>query len=408
MKRRSRRNPTRKYTTSLSARAAERNKTTSSYYRCSSVKSTLKILAPSIALVMLLIVATLVLFSLNASQESSSDKLQTADKPETVASEQSTYVESNFILSNKRGVHGAIPEVFISNKKSATELVMSNKKTIMYKTTSNRVQILQERLLELGYLNIDETTTYYGPATRAAVIAFQRQHGIKKTGNANTKTLDLMFSEKAELYALYKGNEGDDVEIIQQILSDLAYLDTVTGYYGELTVAAVTEFQRRNSLPVTGDADCKTIAMMYNSNAVPGSQYEKKERRRAKINLFIDIAYAQIGKRYSLGSTGPNSFDCSGLVYYCLREAGSSRRRLTAAGYSQVNEWEKITSMSNLEIGDLLFFYSSSSRSRIGHVGIYIGGGRMIDASTSSGRIVKQSCRTSYWSRLYAFARRPW
>ena len=80
---------------------------------------------------------------------------------------------------------------------------------------------------------------------------------------------------------------------------------------------------------------------------------------------------------------------------------------MSADGYSHVEDWEKITSMSDLEIGDLLF-YHIDSKTRIGHVGIYVGGGMMIDASFSEGRIVKRSCRTSYWTSRFAFARRPW
>ena len=108
-----------------------------------------------------------------------------------------------------------------------------------------------------------------------------------------------------------------------------------------------------------------------------------------------------------LGNEGPNSFDCSGLVYYCLRQAGSSRGRYNAQGYSDVTDWEKIESMGDLEKGDLLFFWNSS-KTRVGHVGIYIGSGRMIDASSSNGKVVKRSCTTSYWRGAFKFARRPW
>ena len=77
---------------------------------------------------------------------------------------------------------------------------------------------------------------------------------------------------------------------------------------------------------------------------------------------MITIAQKQLGDPYILGHSGPNSFDCSGLVYYCLKEAGSSRRRYNAAGYSKVEEWEKIDSYDDLQRGDLLFFWTSSSR----------------------------------------------
>ena len=61
--------------------------------------------------------------------------------------------------------------------------------------------------------------------------------------------------------------------------------------------------------------------------------------------------------------------------------------------------------MSDLKKGDLLFFRDDDS-SRVSHTGIYIGGGTMIDASSSNGKVVKRSCTTSYWTRNFVCARR--
>lgn len=94
-----------------------------------------------------------------------------------------------------------------------------------------------------------------------------------------------------------------------------------------------------------------------------------------------------------------------GLVYYCLKQAGLTIDRFTAAGYSKISDWEKITSMDDLQIGDILFFrYGGKS---VGHTGIYIGNGEMIDASKSNGEVVQRSCKTSYWTRNFVVARRP-
>mgnify|MGYP001519132949 CR=1 FL=1 len=57
------------------------------------------------------------------------------------------------------------------------------------------------------------------------------------------------------------------------------------------------------------------------------------------------------------GSSGPDSFDCSGLVYYCLRQAGLNIGRLNAAGYSNYAGWQRIDGKENLIRGDLVFFW---------------------------------------------------
>ncbi|MBR0026283.1 MAG: peptidoglycan-binding protein [Clostridia bacterium] len=272
---------------------------------------------------------------------------------------------------------------------------------------SEEVQELQERLMRLGYLDIDESTQYFGPATEDAVRRFQRQHDLAQDGEAGPITLELIYSDEAKKYTLLEGMEGTDIDSFQRVLKELGYLNKVTGYYGTETIQAVKDFQSRNGLGVDGKAGEQTFDLIYSPNAKPSATKAKEERRKANISTMIDVAKKQLGDKYILGDEGPNSFDCSGLVYYCLREAGSNRRRYNAAGYSQVSDWEKITSMSDLEKGDLIFFYNDA-KTKVGHVGIYIGGGTMIDASSSNGKVVRRSCTTSYWRNHFVCGRRPW
>jgi len=121
---------------------------------------------------------------------------------------------------------------------------------------------------------------------------------------------------------------------------------------------------------------------------------------------MISIAKKQLGDTYILGKSGPDSFDCSGLVYYCLRQVNVYTRRLNAAGLSKTTSWTKISDIDNVKPGDLLFFKSDDS-STVGHVGIYIGGGEMIDASSANGKVVRRGAKTSYWRRNFVVARRP-
>lgn len=271
---------------------------------------------------------------------------------------------------------------------------------------NERVQNLQERLMDLGYLALDESTLFYGPATGYAVKLFQRQHGLQQDGIAGSDTLILILSDDAKPYTLLEGTSGTDVDSLQQQLADLGYLGKTTGYYGTETVDAVKVFQKRNGLTVDGKTGAQTLDLIYSPDAVPSASKVQSESTRANILEMIDVAEAQLGKRYILGTSGPNTFDCSGLVYYCLKQAGSSRGRYNAAGYSKVEDWEAITSMDNLQIGDLLFF--STNGKQVGHTGIYIGNGMMIDASSSNGKVVKRACDTSFWKRNFVVARRPW
>ena len=184
-------------------------------------------------------------------------------------------------------------------------------------------------------------------------------------------------------------------------------MSATTGYYGEKTIAAIKEFQSRNSLSADGLAGTMTYELLYSPNAKESATKAKEARTKANISKMIEVAKDKLGCKYVLGNTGPNSFDCSGLVYYCLKQAGSNRRRLTAAGYSQVDDWEKITKMSNLKRGDLIFFYNNAY-SKVGHVGIVVSSGEMIDASSANGKVVRRSYTSSYWKSHFVCGRRPW
>lgn len=281
---------------------------------------------------------------------------------------------------------------------------------------------LQKRLMELGYLAIDEPTSYYGNATQYAVELFQRQHELQQDGICGEQTIALLYSEDAKPYVMYEGAEGDDIEAFQEQLVELGYLEDsqVTGYYGTDTVSAVMKFQNRNYLTKDGKAGEKTLEAINSADARVSytkeqeiAEEKKKEAAAAKaasaegrIEKMIKIAKQQIGDPYILGKSGPDSFDCSGLVYYCLRQVNVYTRRLNAAGLSKTSSWTKVSSLSDVKAGDLLFFKSDDS-STVGHVGIYIGGGEMIDASSANGKVVRRSAKTAYWRRNFVVARRP-
>jgi cell wall-associated NlpC family hydrolase len=84
-------------------------------------------------------------------------------------------------------------------------------------------------------------------------------------------------------------------------------------------------------------------------------------------------ALAQRGDPYAWGGAGPSSFDCSGLVQYAYKAAGRTLPH-SSRMQSTMGTWVPKTA---LRPGDLIFFYSPVS-----HVGIYIGNGRMVHAST--------------------------
>ncbi|MBS3908872.1 MAG: C40 family peptidase [Actinobacteria bacterium] len=97
----------------------------------------------------------------------------------------------------------------------------------------------------------------------------------------------------------------------------------------------------------------------------------------------VGIAMGELGKPYSWGAGGPNSFDCSGLTRYVYGQLGVS---LPHSSRAQYNSGRRV-SRDDLQSGDLVFFARGGT---ISHVGIYVGGGSFIHAP-QTGDVVKIS-----------------
>ncbi|WP_248959409.1 C40 family peptidase [Sphaerisporangium perillae] len=107
----------------------------------------------------------------------------------------------------------------------------------------------------------------------------------------------------------------------------------------------------------------------------------------------LQFAYAQVGKPYRYGGTGPGAWDCSGLTQASWRAAGVSLPRTAAGQYS----WgaSRRVSLDALQPGDLLF------AAGLGHVGMYAGGGKMVHAPRT-GDVVKVVPLSAYRSIIGA------
>ena len=111
----------------------------------------------------------------------------------------------------------------------------------------------------------------------------------------------------------------------------------------------------------------------------------------------VAFAYAQLGKPYQWGATGPGSFDCSGLVQAAWAAAGVSIPRTT---YSQWAALPHIAS-SAIQPGDLLYYDGE------GHVAMYVGGGYIIDAPQTGMDIQKIPMNNSWYASNFDGAVRP-
>jgi len=146
--------------------------------------------------------------------------------------------------------------------------------TIRNGDESAEVRKLQQALCDMGYLEKDNVTGYFGDVTEKAVKTFQKNNGIQETGIAAKQTLDkintIINGTKLEKGKVYKsGDENAGVKELQRRLYELGYLEEkyVTGYYGAITVSAVKKFQKNNQISETGTVAELTLEALNSASA---------------------------------------------------------------------------------------------------------------------------------------------
>ncbi len=292
---------------------------------------------------------------------------------------------------------------------------------LYYGDKSEVVLEAQRRLKLLGYLTTEPDGSY-GDDTIIAVKQFQSKNDQIVDGYLGPSTRLVLNSSDAVPNGLTLGDSGDSIARVQSLLSKLGYLNSAntTGYYGEVTEDAVKLFQQTNKLVVDGTVGAQTMAMLTSSSAKrapartgrtpsrggSGGNTGGSGKKNSGGNLgvpntgtasggagsLIAVASSKLGSPYVWGAKGPNSFDCSGFVYWCLNQVGVRQSYITSSGWRNVGRYTRVSSFSNLRAGDIIVVS--------GHVGIVAGGGTVIDASSGNGRVVHRSLG-SWWANNF-------
>ena len=123
----------------------------------------------------------------------------------------------------------------------------------------------------------------------------------------------------------------------------------------------------------------------------------------ASGSQIVSEAKKYLGYRYVYGGASPSTgFDCSGFVYYVLKQCGYSPYRTPVDQYKQGT----YVSKANLQPGDIVFFAGTGSSNTISHVGIYVGNGQIIHSPNSRSTVSYADITSGYWANHYYGARR--
>lgn len=195
--------------------------------------------------------------------------------------------------------------------------------------------------------------------------------------------------------AYHKGDRGEDITAIQEQLMALGYgVKNADGVFGSETLAAIKAFQRDRSMEVDGVIGEETYRALM-GRTIPASRAGSASFARRTISLALQYE----GVPYVFGGTTPNGFDCSGFTRYVFARAGMSLPRTADAQY----EIGTPVSLSRLQPGDLVFF--TTYEAGASHVGIYLGDGEFVSATSSRG-VAVASLYSGYWGDRYIGARR--
>lgn len=225
-------------------------------------------------------------------------------------------------------------------------------------------------------------------------ILGQRLRELYKSGNADVlevitecRTMDDLFTNVDRAQRI----SGNDVDIIASTISarenveaarseleaQKAELDATLAQLDAQKAQIEGTLQQRKQTMAGVEAEVNALIAQEEARRQPATATPRVTRPIPPppppppyAPAVVQVAYAQLGKPYQYAGSGPNVFDCSGLIMYCYAQVGIS---LPHSSYMQARCGVPV-SYADLQPGDLVFFHG------YGHVGMYIGNGQYIHA----------------------------
>ena len=245
---------------------------------------------------------------------------------------------------------------------------------------------LQEGYMHASYLN---TTTVENVELGYGKVNYSKVN--MRTGPSTTYTRIGQSSQNDLCYIIGMNNQWYKVIWNDQICYIRSDYLTLTEYPYE------NRASRKSPLFFRGGKTTGTAVSV--SKLKSSSNYIGSAQNNLAANL-IATAKKYIGVKYVWGGTSPTGFDCSGFVQYVFKQHGITLNRTVVTQYQHGTA----VSRSNLQPGDLVFFQNTYTTG-LSHIGIYIGNGEFIHASSSQGVTISQ-LSNSYWNSHYHSARR--
>lgn len=219
------------------------------------------------------------------------------------------------------------------------------------------------------------------------IESYYHQYVDKNDVKQKRRDISQIVFETYSLYSYY-----ENATMIYNVCSDKG-VDIVS--YRDLSCEGKRKSKYKNNIyDVIIDYDTNPeVDENYIKELIQGALTDSKFNAEIAQKI-IAAAMSKLGFPYQSGNefTGLEGGDCSGLVYYVLNQAGINVGRRTAEGYYNQFKNNRVA-LSDIQPGDILFWTNKdpSDGKNIDHTGVYIGNGKIIDASSSNGRILERN-----------------
>lgn len=255
-------------------------------------------------------------------------------------------------------------------------------------------------------------------------LAVQKQAATKQQAELVAK----VTGQKAALDATQQqlNQNTDSIEVIAKNMADIEKADKLAEVKGVTQAVEDHPAQQQQPAqqPASKPAQSNTTSNSNsNSNSnkntntnnqsssnnatapapTPTPSHPATSGNQSKGMAIANTALSKQGSNYVWGASGPNTFDCSGLVWWAHKQNGvnfgrCSTKVLVGMGQS--------VARGNLQAGDIILFSSNGKASGVHHVGIYVGGGRMVHAPRTGETVKVVNITSGYYNNQYYTARR--
>lgn len=221
------------------------------------------------------------------------------------------------------------------------------------------------------------------------VAEIEDLHETLKTEMANLESLEKEYETQQEELDTTIASKQDEISDLDGMIQEAAQKVQEEKDRQEAERQRQLEEQRRQeaaqSQQGNGSSGGSSSGGSSNSGGSSSGGSSAPDYDVSTGNTVVDRAYTKLGLPYVWGAVGPNSFDCSGFVGYCL--TGKYQRIWTSSSFLG---WPRV---SNPQPGDICV--------RSGHCGIYIGGGKMIHAPHTGDVVKIASVPSNMWYVRY-------